>query len=75
MYTPGLPCVDCARAVIQAGITEVVLDKAWGAADKREEWAKSHEASKQMFQEAGIKHREWDGDLVVLVRFQRGVEL
>ena len=26
MYTNGIPCTDCAFAVIQAGITEVVVD-------------------------------------------------
>jgi len=75
MYTPGLPCVDCARAVIQAGITEVVLDKAWGAADKREEWKDSHAAATQLFCEANIKYREWEGTLIMPVRFQRGQEL
>ena len=75
MYTSGLPCVDCARAVIQAGIVEVVIDKKWGDADNRKEWKEGQKASKQMFLEAGVFYREWVGDLVVPVRLQRGKEL
>lgn len=33
MYLPGLPCMDCGRAIIQVGIVEVVYDAAW-----QEEW-------------------------------------
>jgi len=29
MYTNGIPCMDCARGVIQSGITKVVYHKRW----------------------------------------------
>ena len=29
MFTQGIPCTDCARAVIQAGIKEVIVHKQW----------------------------------------------
>lgn len=33
MYLPGLPCMDCGRAIIQVGIVEVVYDAVW-----QEDW-------------------------------------
>lgn len=36
MYLPGLPCMDCGRAIIQVGIVEVVYDQAW-----QTEWEKT----------------------------------
>jgi dCMP deaminase len=65
-----LPCPDCARALIQAGITEVIgPDRPFvsGAAantedncngcpvkGKRKDWQKSFETTKLMFEEAGV---------------------
>ena len=53
IYVPLMPCADCARAIIQAGIVEVVLisleiPEKWAA------WAESMECSRQMFKEANI---------------------
>ncbi len=36
MYLPGLPCMDCGRAIIQVGIVEVVYD-----IDYQVEWEKT----------------------------------
>jgi dCMP deaminase len=33
IYTMNLPCMDCARAIIQAGIVEVIYD-----ADRQDRW-------------------------------------
>lgn len=69
MYT-GLPCADCARAVIQSGIAEIVSylreDMAWEEATGHR-WSESQEASKAMLIEAGVKFREWDGPLLMPV--------
>jgi len=29
LYTNGIPCMDCGRAVVQAGIKEVIVDNTW----------------------------------------------
>ena len=58
MYTNGLPCVDCARAIVQAGIKEIVLHKQW-----EDEWAKIMQTqwkgmdaiSAVNFREAGVR--------------------
>lgn len=50
----GLPCDDCARAIIQAGIVEVItLDKPFEG--KGGMWAEKERISAEMFAEAGVK--------------------
>jgi len=61
MYLTGMPCVDCARAIVQVGIAEVVFDQA-----KHDTWIKctpkygpDMEIVVQMFKEAGVKLTGW----------------
>jgi dCMP deaminase len=49
----GLPCADCARAIIQAGIKEVVYRDL--PFEGKGDWLKSMEAAKEMLEEAGVK--------------------
>ena len=59
IYLQWHPCADCARAIIQAGITEVWLDGSKydpehpTEADKR--YADSFQAADEMFREANVK--------------------
>jgi dCMP deaminase len=55
MYTNGIPCADCARAVIQAGIKEVVVDENWGI--PKAKWKKSVDKGEEMLREAGVSIR------------------
>lgn len=54
IYLPWFPCMDCARAIIQAGIVELIAiepdltDKTWGAQFTR---------ALQMLREAGVAVR------------------
>ena len=59
-----LPCPDCARAVIQSGITEVIgpdrpfesnSNGSIGVQGKEMDWQQAFETTKSMFEEAGIK--------------------
>jgi len=66
-----LPCPDCARAVIQSGITEVIgPDRPFKSGTKTtltdliddtepkgipKDWQQSFETTKRMFEEAGVK--------------------
>lgn len=57
MYLTGLPCIDCSRAIIQAGIVEVVYD-----ANNQEKWEKTATkynddwgVAKTLLLEGGIK--------------------
>ena len=73
IYTNGVPCSDCAIAIIQSGISEVIVDKDWDKNNK-EKWSESAKRSLQMFEEAGITVRYWLGDLVQINRFRSGEE-
>lgn len=54
IYLPWFPCVDCARAIVQAGITELVCfepdfaDAQWGGGFK---------VSAELLEEAGVRVR------------------
>jgi deoxycytidylate deaminase len=53
MYmTCGISCADCARAIINSGISKIVLRKGRGATNPI--WQESAQRSTQMFVEAGI---------------------
>ena len=49
MYLPGLPCMDCGRAIIQVGIIEVIYDGLRQAA-----WAKTTPKYVPDFERVGI---------------------
>ncbi len=52
MYLPWFPCADCARAIIQAGITTLVAtvpDKSYRG------WGPDFEVAEIMLEEAGIE--------------------
>lgn len=54
MYmTCGISCADCARAIINSGISKIVLREGRGATNER--WQESSKRSMQMFKEAGIE--------------------
>lgn len=53
MYLPWCPCADCARGIIQAGITEVVLQ----TDEVENRWAESCDNALEMLLEAGVTVR------------------
>jgi dCMP deaminase len=71
MYTNGIPCTDCAFSIIRAGIKEVVVDRKWSNPE-RDKWDETAKRTKVMFEEAGVKLRFWEGDLIQIYKFQRG---
>jgi dCMP deaminase len=66
MYTQGIPCADCARGIIQSGITTVITHKMWDETDGvgREQWRESAKRSKTMFKEVGVVHRWYVGQII-----------
>lgn len=72
MYINGIPCCDCARAIIQAGITEVIVDKAWNSDNYSSKWNEEASRTIQMFNETGVKLREWDGNMIDIRKFRNG---
>lgn len=64
MYTNGIPCVDCARAIIQAGIVKVVIHRIYeqlcseaqkNNSENRAQWKGHNEVSMTMFRESGVE--------------------
>lgn len=53
IYVSAIPCMDCARGIIQAGIREVVCSEA--TPEFTERWKEQITRTKIMFGEAGIK--------------------
>ena len=59
MYlTCGIPCADCARGIINAGISKIYVKEGGGAHSQK--WIDSGERSRQMFKEAGVKIEWYD---------------
>jgi len=51
----GMPCADCARAIIQAGIIEIWCKKGDPIPDRHDEFWENHKIRTiKMFEEAGI---------------------
>ena len=59
MYlTCGIPCADCARGIINAGISRIFVTRAQGPSSQK--WQDSAERSMDMFDEAGVEVRWYD---------------
>ncbi len=71
MYTNGVPCMDCARGIVQSGIREVIYDKKWDDANT-EMWREHAERTIEMFKEVGVKLRAWDRELINVCKFRGG---
>jgi len=57
IYVEWYPCADCSRAIIQAGIKEVVIDgksHLFNDAELNERWKDSIAVTKEMLAEAGV---------------------
>lgn len=58
IYVTGFPCCDCARAIIQVGIKEVIIPEIDIQPGFKDRWAESIRVSKELFQETNITIRE-----------------
>ena len=60
IYSSFFPCVNCALAIVQAGIETVVTYK---PADGDEHWLESIDKSRVVFEEAGVEFLELERNL------------
>lgn len=67
IYITCLPCSDCARGIIQAGITEVVYHHNHPM-NLEEGRQKVNEQLRSMFQECGIKLRGYSGKISPVIQ-------
>ncbi len=58
----GVPCADCARGIINAGITRIFCEK--GKTHKGIKWEESAERSWQMFDESSVKVCFYDDEFL-----------
>lgn len=56
IYITGFPCTDCARAIVQSGISSVIIHDVLSE-DFKKRWAEKMEIAKIIFQEGGVKVR------------------
>lgn len=80
MYTPGVPCTDCAKDIIQSGIKEVITHKRWDEslqpdASGAKVWSEVAVTSMQMFEECGVVWRQFDGLIRPISILRRGESL
>lgn len=54
LYVTHFPCCDCARAIIQAGISNVYVDQSKLTEDFLERWQQDMNISTEMFEESGV---------------------
>lgn len=71
MYTQGVPCMDCARGILQSGIREVVVDKKWETNTKN--WTERNKRTLEMFEEVGLMLRYHNTQYVKIRGFNDGV--
>lgn len=60
LYTQGVPCSECAKVIIQAGISEVIVHKQWPSLNDNPKWRASNDLTCLMFRESGIKLTVFD---------------
>ena len=75
LYTMAYPCADCARAIIQAGITKVVIHKRFSDLMNPENWKESFLRAQEMFDETHIEVVLWEGKLLNPTPFCNGEEV
>ncbi len=62
LYTNGIPCQNCCKAILQGGISEIIVHKRWPEFTNIH-WVESVKISKIMLQEANIPVRIYDKEL------------
>lgn len=60
LYTQGIPCSDCARGCIQAGISKIIIHKQWPNLTHSKQWVESIGFSKEMLKESGVEIEIYD---------------
>jgi len=71
LYTNGVPCMDCARAIVQTGIKEVIVDQWWDD-NNGDKWKEHAERTIQLFRESGVSIRYYSGKTLDVQPYRRG---
>lgn len=60
IYVSWLPCMDCARAIIQSGIVRAVIDAESHERMRSPRWDEDHARVKVLFKECGVELIWWN---------------
>lgn len=60
LYTQGIPCQECCKALIQAGVKRFIVHKQWPNLTYSEKWNEAVAISTIMMEEAGIELEIYD---------------
>lgn len=74
LYTQGIPCHECAKDIIQVGVSEVVIHKQWPNLFHDEKWVKSVNLTKILFEESKIPIIIYD-KILNMTGFVNGMEV
>lgn len=75
VYVPWTPCTDCARGIIQCGVSEVIIHQnGQDFYDKftNGKWFDSYKRTYEMLEEAGVKVRFYECNIVVPEIYMNG---
>ena len=75
LYVPWAPCTDCARAIIQSGINEVIVHKNgqdFYDLNTNGKWKKSEQRVQDMFIESGVLLQYIEMNIVIPEMFMNG---
>ncbi len=75
IYVPWMPCADCARAIIQTGISEVIVHQNgqdFYDSNTDGKWIEDHKRTLEMFLEAGVKVRMVTCDIIIPEIYMNG---
>lgn len=71
IYVTAIPCADCARGIIQAGIKETIVDKEFNDWNS-DKWVEHEKRTKEMFEEAGVNLRYYEGQILEVTKYRIG---
>ena len=59
IYLAWHPCSDCARALVQSGISEVIIHKEYPGNGVTQKWLDDRDIANKILTDGGVKLREW----------------
>lgn len=64
IYVPWFPCIECAKLIIQSGISEVILHEDFpGVKENNSSWAEGMILGQEILSECGVNIRYWSGNI------------
>lgn len=72
LYVNWYPCADCARAIIQKRISEVIIHKEFEDYENSGNWDDAHRIAEILLTEAGVKVRYWSGKVLQIQGLKNG---